>query len=113
MPTKSKSLTTTAGKIAGPDLARMRRPPTHPGEMLLKEFLEPAGLSQRQASMRMGMSYNRLSEIVLGKRGVTAETAVLFGLLTSTSPQMWLHLQVDHDLWHEMQRKHATVEPIT
>jgi antitoxin HigA-1 len=85
---------------AQPDLARMNRSPTHPGAILLNEFLEPAGVSQRQAAIRMKMSSNRLSEIVLGKRGVTPETAILFGLLTKTDPRLWLQLQQDRDLWH-------------
>ena len=103
MPTKSKSPIITAGKaLPGPDLTRMRRSPTHPGKMFEIEVRKPSHISQAEAARRMGMSANRLNEIVGGKRGVTAETAILFGAITNTSPQMWLHLQADYDLWHAM-----------
>lgn len=101
----SRSTTTTAGSKPGPmDLSRMRRSPTHPGDVLLKEYLEPLGYgAQAKAARAMGMSTVRLNEVCLGKRPVTAETALLIGALTGTSPRMWLHLQADYDLWHLMQ----------
>jgi addiction module HigA family antidote len=83
--------------------AAMRRAPTHPGEIFEEEFRKPSNISQAEAARRMGMSANRLNEIVAGKRSVTAETAVLMGALTKTNPRMWLHLQADHDLWHALQ----------
>ena len=86
----------------GAELSRMRRPPTHPGEIFEEEWRKPSGISQAEAARRMDMSTNRLNEIVKGKRGVTAETAVLFGALTSTDPRMWLNLQVDYELWHAL-----------
>jgi addiction module HigA family antidote len=62
----------------------------------------------------MGMSRNRLNEVLAKKRGVTPETAVLFGALTETDPRVWLHLQADYDLWHAMKTTDATkVEPLT
>jgi addiction module HigA family antidote len=68
-----------------------------------EEFLKPLGYgSQAEAARRMGMSTNRLNEIVAGKRAVTAETAVLFGAVTGTDPRMWLSLQADYDLWHAL-----------
>jgi addiction module HigA family antidote len=91
----------------------MRRPPTHPGEMFEEEFRKPSGISQAEAARRMGMSTNRLNEIVAGKRGVTAETAVLLGALTGASPQFWLHLQADYDLWHAMRETNTeSVKPL-
>jgi addiction module HigA family antidote len=82
----------------------MRRPPTHPGEILLKDILEPLGRgAQTEAARRMGITLNRLNEILIGKRGVSAESAVLIGAVTGTSPQMWMRLQADYDLWHAMQ----------
>ena len=103
----SRSKITTAGRRSsrrgGVNLARMRRPPTHPGEILDKEFLEPLGRgAQTAAAARMGMSLNRLNEILIGKRGVSAESAVLIGALTGTDPRMWLGMQADFDLWHAM-----------
>lgn len=104
----SVSKTTTVGKRPnrlGPvDLSRMRRAPTHPGEILNEEFLKPLGRgAQTEAARRMGISLNRLNEILIGKRGMTAETAVLVAAVTGTSPQMWAKLQSDFDLWHAMQ----------
>jgi len=78
----------------------MKRPPTHPGEMLLEEFLKPLGLSQADAARRMGISANRLNELTRGKRGVTAETALRLADLLRTSPEFWLNLQMSWDLWH-------------
>jgi addiction module HigA family antidote len=88
---------------AGIDVRRMRRPPTHPGEVLLEEFLVPLGLSQAEAARRMGVSTNRLNELVRGKRGVTAETALRLAQLLGTSPEFWLHLQMMFDLWRALQ----------
>ena len=88
---------------AGIDVRRMRRPPTHPGEILLEEFLVPLGFSQAEAARRMGVSTNRLNELVRGKRGVTAETALRLSQLLGTSPEFWLNLQMMFDLWHALQ----------
>jgi len=87
----------------GIDVRRMRRPPTHPGEVLLEEFLAPLGMSQAEAARRMGMSNNRLNELVRGKRGVTADTALRLARLFGTSPEFWLNLQMTFDLWHALQ----------
>ena len=85
------------------DLRRMRKPPTHPGEMLLEEFLKPLGLSQADAAARMQITANRLNEIVKGKRGVTADTAWRLSALLGTSPELWMNLQMQWDLWHAAQ----------
>lgn len=77
-----------------------KRAPTHPGEMLLKEFLEPMGVSQRKFATHLGWTYARLNEIVNGKRGVSAESALAFGEALRTGPEFWLNLQRDWDLWH-------------
>ena len=75
-------------------------PAVHPGEMLLQEFLKPLGLTQVDAARELGMSVNRLNELVLGKRGVTADTALRLARRFKTTPQVWMHLQADWDL-HE------------
>ena len=75
------------------------RPPTPPGEILLEEFLKPLGMSQVEASRRMGVPLNRLNEVVRGKRGVTADTALRLARLLETSPQFWMNLQVSCDLY--------------
>lgn len=81
----------------------MRQPPTHPGEMLREEFLNPLGLSQIEAAARMKMTTNRLNEIIKGKRGVTADTAWRLSELLGTSPEVWMNLQMNWDLWHAAQ----------
>src|SRR5262245_37449070 len=98
----SKTSTVAAKHRDGADLRRMQRPPTHPGEIFEEEYRKPSGISQAEAARRMGMSMNRLNEIVKGKRGVTAETAVLMDALTGVDARFWLQLQLDHDLWHAL-----------
>jgi antitoxin HigA-1 len=73
-------------------------PAVHPGEVLLEEFLKPLSLTQVEAARRLGLSVNRLNEIVLGKRGVTAETALLLSAEFGTTARFWMHLQADWDL---------------
>lgn len=68
--------------------------------MLRVEFLEPLALSQAEAARRMGISANRLNELVRRKRGVTADTAIKLAELLGTSPELWLSLQTTWDLWH-------------
>ena len=78
------------------------RPPTHPGEMLLEEFLKPLGMSQAAAARRLGVSTNRLNEIIHGKRGITADSALRLSELLKTRPQFWMSLQNNWDLWHAL-----------
>jgi antitoxin HigA-1 len=81
------------------------RPPTHPGEMLLKEFLEPLGASQVEAAKRMNIPFQRLNAIVKGRRGLNADTALLFEALTRWDAQIWLTLQAKWDLWHALRAR--------
>lgn len=78
------------------------RPPTHPGEMLLEEFLKPMGISQSAFAIQLGVSFPRMNEIVRGKRGVTADTALRLARVLGTSADLWMGLQTDWDLWHAM-----------
>lgn len=97
MPTKLASKTITRNpNWLGPAIP--------PGEMLLEEFLTPMGIGQVDAARRLGISLNRLNEIVLGKRGITADTALRLGRLVKTSPQFWMRLQADWDLHEAIQR---------
>lgn len=68
--------------------------------MLLEEFLKPMGLTQVVAADRMGISLNRLNELIRGKRGVTADTALRLAKLLKTSPEFWMNLQAAWDLYH-------------
>jgi len=72
--------------------------PIHPGEILLEEFLKPMGLSQNRLALDIGVPARRINEIVLGKRRITADTALRLGRYFDMSPQFWLGLQMDYDL---------------
>ena len=80
-------------------------PAIPPGEILLEEYLKPLGLRQLEAARRLGISLNRLNEIILGKRGITADTALRLARLLKTSPQLWMRLQADWDLHEAIQRQ--------
>ncbi len=75
-------------------------PPTHPGEMLLEEFLKPLGMSQTELAEKIGVSYPRINELVRGKRGVTPDTALRLERLFGMEAQFWLNLQLAWDLYH-------------
>ena len=115
MPTKSKSRTTTKRRTAlgSRSLDRVERllpqmrPPTHPGEMLLEEFLKPLEMSQSAFAIRLGVSFPRLNEIVRGKRSVTPDTALRLARVTGMSADFWLGLQLDWDLWHVLRSSKA------
>ena len=81
------------------------RPPTHPGEMLLREFLEPLGVSQVDAAQRMNIPFQRLNAIVKGRRGVSADTALLLQALTGWDAQIWMTLQSKWDLWQAIKAR--------
>lgn len=72
--------------------------PVHPGEVLLEEFLEPMGISQNQLARSIGVPPRRINEIVLEKRGITADTALRLARFFGTSAKFWLGLQSDFDL---------------
>ncbi|MBI4482160.1 MAG: HigA family addiction module antidote protein [Acidobacteria bacterium] len=122
MPTTSKSLTPTrrVRRASGsahprPELVSRRLPthlpPTHPGEMLLEEFLKPLGISQSAFARRLGVSFPRLNEIIRGKRAVTPDTALRLARVLGMSADFWLGLQQDWDLWHAMRgRRAAAIE---
>lgn len=72
--------------------------PVHPGEILQHEFLEPLGMSQNKLAMALHVPARRINEIVLRKRGVTADTALRLGRYFKMTPQFWLGLQMDYEL---------------
>ena len=74
------------------------RIPTHPGEILLEEFLKPLGVTQVAFADHIGVSVQRVNELVRGKRGITPETAWLLSQALGTTPQFWVNLQANHDL---------------
>jgi len=79
-------------------MATKKLDPVHPGEILQKEFLEPMGLSQNRLALSLGVPARRINEIVLGKRGMTADTALRLARYFKMSPQFWLGLQMDYEL---------------
>ena len=117
MPTKSRSRITTKGgtrvagqgcsaKLAAHRLPR-HRPPTHPGEMLLEEFVKPLGITQSALALRLGVSFPRLNEIIRGKRALTPDTALRLARVVGMSADFWLGLQLDWDLWHAIRSAKA------
>src|SRR6267142_2409701 len=117
MPTKSRSRTTTGSDLnrspaplAGPVVRRLPRlrPPTHPGEMLLEEFIKPLKITQSELAVRLGISFPRLNEIVRGKRAVSLDTALRLARVLGMSADFWLGLQLDWDLWHAMRGSKAS-----
>jgi len=124
MPRKSKSRTTTerrkGRRSPASRLLPTDRPPTHPGEMLLEEFLKPLGIShltlrdegsrQDRFAIRLRVSFPRLNEIIRGKRRVTADTALRLARVTGMGVEFWLGLQQD---WHlQRSRKAAAIEAL-
>lgn len=73
-------------------------PPTHPGEILLNEFLEPMGISQYRLAKDIGVTPRRVNEIVLGRRAITADTALRLGRFFNMEAQFWLNLQTHYDM---------------
>jgi len=72
--------------------------PIHPGEVLLEEFIKPMTLSQNRLAIDIGVDARRINEIVLGKRAVTADTALRLSRFFGNSPQFWMGLQTQYDL---------------
>lgn len=95
-------MTTTKAREPRSVLVPEQREPTHPGEMLLEEFLAPLGITQKEFADRIGVSYVRLNEIVNGRRGVTPSTALRFAKAFGTSPEFWLNGQTALDLYRAM-----------
>jgi addiction module HigA family antidote len=88
------------------------RPPTHPGEMLLREFLDPMKLAQQKLAEGIHVPYQRINEIVNGKRGITADTALRLACYFNTSPDFWINLQMAWDLYHAQQANQDTLNAI-
>ena len=110
MPTASRSPTTTRTKaplsLVDRRLPR-KQPPTHPGEMLLEEFLKPLGITQSAFAQQLGVSFPRLNGVINARRGVTPDTALRLARVTGMSADFWLGLQQDWDLWHALRTKEA------
>jgi len=87
----------------------MKQPknPFHPGEILLEEFLKPAGVTQTAFAKKLGWTRARLNELIKGKRGITAEAALDLSVTLGTSAKLWMNLQATYDLDQAMKRRKA------
>ena len=81
------------------------RIPTHPGEILLEDFLKPLGVSQVALAEHLGVPVQRINELARGKRGVSPETAWLLAGALGTTPEFWINLQTNHDLVRNRPRR--------
>lgn len=88
------------------------REPTHPGEILLEDFLNPMGLTQRELADAIQVPYQRVNEIVNGRRGITPSTALRLGKYFGISPDFWLNLQKRADLYEVQQDEAGVLESI-
>ena len=79
-------------------MIKLPKNPFHPGEILLEEFLVPAGTTQTAFAKRIGWTTTRLNELIKGKRGITAEAALDLAEVLGTSPKLWMNLQATFDL---------------
>lgn len=87
----------------------MRQPanPFHPGEILLEEFLQPAGITQTAFAKKLGWTRARLNELIRGKRGVTAEAALDLAEALGTSPKLWMNLQGTYDIARAFEKRNV------
>ncbi len=88
------------------------RAPTHPGEMLLEEFLVPMGLTQRQLADAIHVPYQRVNDLVNGRRGMTPNTALRLARYFGNTPAFWMNLQLRWDLFFAQQQEKKTIEGI-
>ena len=88
------------------------RAPIHPGEILLDEFLSPMGVTQRQLAEAIRVPYQRVNEIVNGRRGITASTALRLAKFFGTTPGFWMNLQQRWDLYFALQDETDALEEI-
>ena len=79
-------------------MTKQPKKPFHPGEMLLEEFLVPMGMSQAEFARRLGWTKARLNELIRGKRGISAGSALDLAEALGTSPKLWMNLQATYDL---------------
>jgi antitoxin HigA-1 len=88
------------------------RTPTHPGEMLLEEFLNPMGLTQRELADAIHVPYQRINDIVNGRRGITPSTALRLAKYFNMSPEFWMNVQLRWDMYFAQQAEMKVLETI-
>jgi len=88
------------------------RTPTHPGEMLLEEFLKPMGITQRELANAIHVPYQRVNEIINGRRGITPSTALRLGKFFRVSADFWMNIQLRWDLYFAQQSEAEDLKSI-
>jgi len=92
------------------------RPPIHPGEILLEEFMKPYGMTQTEIARRIGVSRKHISEVVNGRKGISTDMALRLSRLFGTSLELWLNGQLAWDVWHAIRGENAckfeVIEPV-
>jgi antitoxin HigA-1 len=88
------------------------RAPTHPGEMLFEEFLKPMGLTQRELADAIKVPYQRINEIINGRRGMTPSTALRLSIFFNVSAEFWMNLQLRWDLYFTRQSESNELKSI-
>ena len=88
------------------------REPTHPGEMLLEEFLKPMGISQKELADSIKVPFQRVNEIVHGRRGISPSTSLRLAKFFGTSPDFWLNLQQKYELYYTQKKESEVLEEI-
>lgn len=91
---------------------KLNRKPTHPGEILEKEFLEPLNITQSQLAKDLNSSFRTINEIVNEKRSISPEMAIRLAKYFGTSEELWLNLQMQYDLYRTRQKKEGVLEKI-
>jgi antitoxin HigA-1 len=109
-------MTSPTKLIPRPCTASFEAPPVHPGEVLLEEFLTPICISHTAFAVRLGVSRQRLNDLIHGRRGVTPDSALRLARMLGTSPEFWLTLRETWDLWHAAHgpdaKEIAALEPL-
>src|SRR5574339_1182594 len=89
------------------------RIPTHPGEMLLEEFLTPMGITQKDLADNIGVPYQRINELVNGRRGITPSTALRLAQFLGTTSAFWMNGQARWDLYHAQKAEASDLRGLT
>jgi len=93
-------------------MIEIKRQPVHPGEVLREEFLKPLGLIQSHVAKALHTSFRAVNELVNEKRGITTEMALRLSKYFGTTPQLWLNLQNQYDLYKVQHRKHSELDMV-
>ena len=92
-----------------------RRQPTHPGEILRYEYLYELNMTQQQLADLIGITRVRINEIILGKRSITPDTAFRLAKFFNTTPEFWINMQSNYDMWNTLQKRkkeYETIKPL-